>query len=214
GIVLFENGLPFFVDLLEGQKTGHFLDQRDNRRRAAVYAQGKRVLDMCCHSGGFGIHAACAGAVSVLAVDSSSQALEMVNKNAQLNGVSDRLSVLQGDVFEVLRNFERRKETFDLIILDPPAFAKSKTALSGAIRGYREINLRALSLLTSGGVLVTCSCSQAMTEGRFKGMIEEAARDADKRLHMLDFTYQAPDHPILVGYDESLYLKCGIYRVL
>ncbi|MCA1949882.1 MAG: class I SAM-dependent rRNA methyltransferase [Treponema sp.] len=214
GICIFENGLPFFADLMEGQKTGHFLDQRDNRRRAARYASGKRVLDMCCHSGGFAIHVARGDASSVLAADISPHALDSVVRNARLNGVEDRLSVEQGDLFDLLRNYERKKRDFDLIILDPPAFAKSHKSIEGAIRGYKEINLRALSLLKRGGILVTCSCSQAMTEGRFKAMVQDAAMDAEKRLHMLEFAYQAPDHPILVGYEESLYLKCGIYRVL
>ena len=213
GICIFENGLPFIADLLEGQKTGHFLDQRDNRRRAAMYAHDKAVLDMCCHSGGFAIHAARAGAASVLAADISSQALEAVRRNAELNGVADKVSVEAGDVFELLRAYERKHVQFDVIILDPPAFTKSHKAIEGALRGYKEINLRALKLLKRGGVLVTCSCSQAMTEGRFKAMIQDAAMDAEKRLHMLEFGYQAPDHPILVGYEESLYLKCGVYRV-
>jgi 23S rRNA (cytosine1962-C5)-methyltransferase len=214
GICILENGLPFIADPLEGQKTGHFLDQRDNRRWAARYTTGKQVLDMCCHTGGFAIHAARAGAASVLAADISPQALDMVRRNALLNGVSDRVSVEAGDVFELLRFYERKHSQFDVIILDPPAFTKSHKAIEGAIRGYKEINLRALSLLRRGGVLVTCSCSQAMTEGRFKAMIQDAAKDAEKRLHMLEFEYQAPDHPILVGYEESLYLKCGVYQVL
>lgn len=214
GICIFEKGLPFVVDLMEGQKTGHFLDQRENHIRAARYASGKQVLDMCCHTGGFAIHSARAGATSVIAADISPHALEAVRRNALLNGVENRIAVEEGDIFELLRTYVRNKKQFDLIILDPPAFAKSHTAIEGAIRGYKEINLRALTLLRRGGILVTCSCSQAMTEGRFKAMIQDAAMDAERRLHRLEFTFQAPDHPILVGYDESLYLKCGIYQVL
>ncbi len=214
GILIFENRLPFAVDLLAGQKTGHFLDQRDMRRRAAAYAPGKRVLDLFCHTGGFAVHAARAGAASVVAVDSSAPALASAARNAELNGVSAVCSPVRADVFELLRAYEREKQRFDLIILDPPGFAKNRSALEAATRAYKEINLRALGLLERGGVLVTCSCSHAMDEARFKAMVAAAAVDAGRRLDLLDFRYQAPDHPILVGYDESLYLKCGFYRVV
>ena len=226
GIVIFENNLPFLVHLEEGQKTGHFLDQKDNRRLAAAFISGcidpetgktkngQRVLDACAYSGGFGIHAARAGAESVIALDVSPAALETLKKNAGLNGVGGRMDLVEADVFEYLRAAERRKESFDLIILDPPAFAKTRSSLEGAIRGYKEINLRAISLLASGGVLVTCSCSQALDERSFKKMIAEAAADAERRLIQTDFRYQANDHPILSGYDESFYLKCGFYRAV
>ncbi len=214
GVVIFENGIPFAVDLTEGQKTGHFLDQKENRKLAARFARGKRVLDLCCHTGGFALHAAVGGAREVQAVDVSPLALEAVRKNWALNRLPATLTTVEGDVFEVLRNYERNKEKFDLIVLDPPAFAKSHTALDGAIRGYKEINLRAIKLLADQGTLVTCSCSHAMDEGRFKVLVASAASDAGKRLVLLDFRYQAPDHPILLGYGESLYLKCGFYRLL
>ncbi|GHU81074.1 SAM-dependent methyltransferase [Spirochaetia bacterium] len=225
GIVIFEDGLPFVVDPEEGQKTGHFLDQRENRSLAAAYAADSgdqatvRVLDLCAYTGGFGIHAARAALAQgldprVTAVDSSAAALELVRKNSALNGVADRIVTVEGDLFEVLRSYERHKETFDLIILDPPAFAKSRSALEGALRGYKEINLRAIKLLSKGGILVSCSCSHVLDEARFKRMITEAACDAERRLIQLDFRYQGPDHPILLGYDESLYLKCGFYRAV
>jgi 23S rRNA (cytosine1962-C5)-methyltransferase len=215
GIVLFENGFPFAVNLEEGQKTGHFLDQRDNRRLAAAYAgSGARVLDACAYTGGFGIHACRAGAASAIAADVSAAALSLTRKNAALNGVEDRITTVEADIFDLLPRYERAKERFDLIILDPPAFAKTRSALEGAVRGYKEINLRAIKLLNPGGVLVSCSCSQAMDESRFKRMITEAAADADRRLMQLDFRYQAADHPILLGYGESQYLKCGMYRVV
>ncbi|AEF85020.1 PUA domain protein [Treponema primitia ZAS-2] len=224
GIVIFEKGLPFVVHPGEGQKTGHFLDQRDNRLRAASFAAvggnaaegsaGARVLDACAYTGGFGIHAARAGAASVTCVDVSAAALETLRENAALNGVGDRITTLEADVFEYLRACDRQNEKFDLIILDPPAFAKSRSALEGALRGYKEINLSAIKLLNPGGVLVSCSCSHALDESRFKRMITEAAADAERRLIQLDFRYQGPDHPVLVGYDESLYLKCGFYRVI
>jgi len=216
GAVIFENDLPFVVHLEEGQKTGHFLDQKDNRRLAASLAGTAdiKVLDACAYTGGFGIHAARAGAVEVTCVDISSRALETLKINAALNGVDSQVKTAEADVFEYLRAAERRKERYDLVILDPPAFAKSRPALEGAIRGYKEINLRAISLLKKGGILVTCSCSQALDETRFKRVITEAAADAERRLIQLDFRYQAPDHPILMGYDESHYLKCGFYRAV
>jgi 23S rRNA (cytosine1962-C5)-methyltransferase len=216
GIVIFENGIPFVVRP-EGQKTGHFLDQRENRLRAAAFVRRSEqgpasVLDAFSYTGGFGIHAARGGASSVTALDSSAPALDTARVNARLNGVADRFQTVEGDVFDLLRSYERARKRFDLIILDPPAFAKSRSALEGALRGYKEINLRALGLLVPGGVLVTCSCSHALDEGRFKMMIQAAAADAERRLYMLDFRRQSPDHPVLVGYDESLYLKCGYYR--
>jgi 23S rRNA (cytosine1962-C5)-methyltransferase len=214
GVIIKENGLLFFVDLMGGQKTGHFLDQKENRAFAARFATGRRVLDACCHTGGFAIHAAAAGAGQVTALDVSAQALSAVRRNAELNRVSERIMTLEGNVFDVLRDMERSGERFGLIILDPPAFAKSRTALEGAARGYKEINLRAMNLLEKDGILVTCSCSQAMTEDLFRSMIADAAMDAGKRLHQLAFRHQAPDHPVLVGFPESLYLKCGIYRAL
>jgi 23S rRNA (cytosine1962-C5)-methyltransferase len=223
GIVIFENGFPFAVNLLEGQKTGHFLDQKDNRRLAAELIGGlgrnkggadsscPRVLDACSYTGGFGIHALRSGAASCVAVDVSAGALSAARLNAVLNGVGDKLTTIEGDIFGILARMERQKEKFDMVILDPPAFAKSRSALEGALRGYREINLRALRLLSRGGVLVSCSCSQALGETRFKQMIAASAADAGRRLIQLDFRCQAPDHPVLAGYDESFYLKCGFY---
>ncbi|MDR3192144.1 MAG: class I SAM-dependent rRNA methyltransferase [Treponema sp.] len=236
GIVIFENGYPFLVNLEEGQKTGYFLDQRDNRRLASQYASryaaqyaappdadprssGRpfRVLDLCAYTGGFGIHALRglgAAPGEALCVDVSGEALEGLRVNAALNGLEDRIRTLEADVFEYLRAAERGKESWDLLILDPPAFAKTRSSLTDALRGYREINLRAIKILKPGGVLISCSCSQALDEGRFKRLIAEAAADAERRLIRLDFRCQSADHPVLVGYDESLYLKCGIYRVL
>ncbi len=175
---------------------------------------GPRVLDAFSYTGCFGIHAARAGAESVVCVDVSAAALETLKTNAALNGVSDRIKTVEADVFEFLRTAERRKERYDLIILDPPAFAKTRPSLEGAIRGYKEINLRAISMLSKSGVLVTSSCSQAMDEANFRKMVTEAATDAGRRLVETDFRRQSADHPILVGYDESFYLKCGFYRAV
>jgi 23S rRNA (cytosine1962-C5)-methyltransferase len=221
GIVIFENGLPFLIHLEEGQKTGHYMDQKDNRRlvreicaRLLEERPSLRVLDAFCYTGGFGIHAAAAGASQAVCADSSAAALETLRKNAALNGLDDRISAVQADVFDFLRQAERRKERFGLIVLDPPAFAKSRSSLDGAIRGYKEINLRALGLLEAGGILVSCSCSQALDDSRFRRVIAGAAADAERRLHLLDFRFQAQDHPVLAGYDESLYLKCAFYRAV
>ncbi|MDR2397997.1 MAG: class I SAM-dependent rRNA methyltransferase [Spirochaetaceae bacterium] len=215
GILIHENRFPFGVDLVQGQKTGYFLDQKENRLNLQRWVQpGARVLDGCAYTGSFGIHAARFGAASICAVDSSAEALAQGMYNARLNAVADRFIPVEGDIFAVLRSYERDRERFDLIILDPPAFAKTRASLEGALRGYKEINLRSLKLLKKGGVLVSCSCSHAVDEGAFKTMVAEAARDAEARLQQLDFRYQAQDHPILIGYDESLYLKCGVYRVV
>ncbi|MDR2510833.1 MAG: class I SAM-dependent rRNA methyltransferase [Spirochaetaceae bacterium] len=212
GIVIFEHGCPFVVDMLDGQKTGFFLDQRDNHRAAAAYAVNKRrVLDAFCYSGGFAVHCAKAGGEEVLAADSSESALKLVEKNAVLAGVRERITTRKTDIFKLLTELERAKERFDMIILDPPAFAKTKNALSGALAGYKEINLKALSLLNPAGVLVSCSCSYALNEERFKAMIHEAALDAGRRVIEAEFRGQAACHSVLYGYGESRYLKCGVY---
>jgi 23S rRNA (cytosine1962-C5)-methyltransferase len=238
GIIVFENGCPFRVDLLSGQKTGTYLDQRDNHRlvseRARLSAkstpknhgehetklhdetekQAFRILDLFTYHGAFAIHAlrGAGEEAEALAVDSSAEALETARLNARLNGLEAQLETREGDVFDILKSLEKDKEKFDMIILDPPAFAKTKSALEGALRGYKEINLKALRLLKPGGILVTCSCSQALDEFRFREIIASAAVDSGRRLRLLDFRYQAQDHPILLGYGESLYLKCGIFR--
>jgi 23S rRNA (cytosine1962-C5)-methyltransferase len=149
-----------------------------------------------------------------VAVDVSSSALETLKKNAHLNGVPDRIQAVEADAFDILRAYERQKEQFDMVILDPPGFAKSRSVLSEALRGYKEINIRALRLINPGGILVSCSCSQALDDEGFRRMITASAADAERRLIELEFRHQGLDHPILVGYDESRYLKCGIYRVL
>lgn len=215
GIVITENNLPFFVDLAKGQKTGHFLDQRNNRLAAAFFAKNARCLDLFCHAGGFAVHAAEFGASEITAVDVSAQALGALKRCAELNmGARGKIKIIEEDAFDALRRLERAKERFDWIVLDPPAFAKSKAGLTGALRGYKEINLMALKLLEKGGLLISCSCSAALREEAFKQIIASAAFDAGKRLHRLSFAYQSPDHPILEGFEESLYLKCGIYRVV
>ncbi|MDR2518205.1 MAG: class I SAM-dependent rRNA methyltransferase [Spirochaetaceae bacterium] len=216
GVVIFENGLPFLVNIASGQKTGHFLDQQENRRLLRRFMpRDARVLDGFSYTGGFAVHAARAGATSALLVDTSHEALEAAGQNARLNGAEARIERFQGDMFSFLREARRDKGgKFDCIVLDPPAFAKSRSALKEALKGYKEINLQALRALKAGGVLLTCSCSQAVGEQAFKAVIGSAALDAGRRLIQLAFGFQAPDHPILVGYGESLYLKCGCYRAL
>jgi 23S rRNA (cytosine1962-C5)-methyltransferase len=225
-IVIEENGALFEIDLLGGQKTGWFLDQRANRAAAAKYvsraqwadspnkAIGARVLDMFCNQGGFSVLAAKAGAASVLAVDSSRDALALLRKNAALNSVSDRITIVEANAFDYLRDLEKMGQRFDLIILDPPAFAKNRAALEGARRGYKELNLRAMHLLERGGVLVTFSCSHWFSPEMFDAVLADAAFDSNRRLHILEERTQDLDHPILSGYDESRYLKCRIVQVV
>ncbi|MEI6386735.1 MAG: class I SAM-dependent rRNA methyltransferase [Spirochaetota bacterium] len=216
GLVIAENGLEFAVDLLEGQKTGWFLDQRSNRPAAARHAidpvtgKGRRVLDCFSNAGGFGLAAAKAGAISVSCVDSSAVAVASALSNAERNGLGDRVSAVDANAFDHLRNLERAHERFGLVILDPPAFAKNRASVEGAHRGYKDLNLRALKLLEPGGILVTCSCSFWFDRDLFSRTLEEAARDAGRRFRIVEERGQDHDHPIVSGYAECRYLKCLI----
>jgi 23S rRNA (cytosine1962-C5)-methyltransferase len=209
-VLIEENGLRFGVDLATGQKTGWFLDQRANRAAAARHARGRRVLDAFCNAGGFALACAAAGASSVTAVDSSAEAVAAVLANARLNGLEAGVAAVQANAFDYLRELERDRERFGLVVLDPPAFAKNRAAVEGARRGYKELNLRALKLLEPGGVLVTCSCSYWFGPQLFSSMLEEAAVDSGRRLRLLEERTQDLDHPIVTGYAESRYLKCVI----
>jgi 23S rRNA (cytosine1962-C5)-methyltransferase len=209
-ILIAENGLSFGVDLLGGQKTGWFLDQRSNRAAAARYAKGRRVLDAFCNAGGFGLACAAAGAEAVVAVDSSHEAVAEMEANAARNGLGERVKTVAANAFDYIRGLERSKERFGLVVLDPPAFAKNRASIEGAHRGYKDLNLRALRLLERGGILVTCSCSYWFDRERFSKMLEEAAGDAGRRLRILEERSQDLDHPIVSGYGESRYLKCVI----
>lgn len=218
GLVIEENGLSFAVDLMGGQKTGWFLDQRANRAAAARYAaypdgRGRRVLDAFCNAGGFGLACAAAGAESVLAVDSSAEAVAAVSANAARNGLSGKVKAVEANAFDYLRGLERTHERFGLVILDPPAFAKNRASIEGAHRGYKDLNLRALKILEAGGILVTCSCSYWFGRERFSSMLSEAAKDSGKRLRVIEERSQDLDHPVVSGYDESRYLKCVIAEV-
>jgi 23S rRNA (cytosine1962-C5)-methyltransferase len=209
-----EGNLSFWVDVKKGQKTGFFLDQRDNRLSVQGRSHGRRALDCFCYTGAFSLQAAGFGASSVLGLDISEDAIALAQENARLNGLSDRCQFRVGNAFDELRALEKSGERFDLIILDPPAFTKSKRAIEPALRGYKEINLRALKLLESGGLLLTCSCSYHLSPYLFLALLEEAAVDVGRRVHLLEFRTQAADHPILLGVPETCYLKCAILRVL
>lgn len=209
-----ENGIKLWVDLENGQKTGYFLDQKENRAAIRPIVKDCRVLDCFSHSGSFALHAVQYGAKEVTALDISEHAIDYVKKNVELNGFQDRVQYRVGNAFDVLREYQQEKEEFDVVILDPPAFAKSKSALRGAVRGYKDINLRGMKILKEGGFLVTCSCSHYMYTDLFLDTIKEAAFDARKTLRQVEFRTQSKDHPILLNSDESLYLKFGIFQVL
>jgi len=204
------NGLTLEADLLHGQKTGVFLDQRENYRAAARYARGV-ALDCFTCTGGFALHIAGA-CESVEAIDSSASALEAARRNAAGNGV-ENIEFREADVFEVLGAYAGAKRRFDTVILDPPAFAKSRSALEGAARGYKEINRRALELLGPGGILVTCSCSHHLSEAMLLELVAEASLDTNRRLRVLERRSQSQDHPILLTVPETHYLKCLILEV-
>ena len=213
-ITIVENGIRIEVDLARGQKTGYFLDQKFNRARVAEFCRGKKVLDTFTHTGAFGLNAFRAGAREVVSVDISEEAVNLVNRNIENNGASNVVKAVCADVFDVLKKFETDGEKFDVIILDPPAFTKKAKAIEKAYGGYKEINLRAMRILNEGGILVTCSCSHYFDENTFYDMIMHAAKDSHKRVQVLEKRGAAPDHPVLLGYPKSEYLKCAICRVL
>ena len=209
-----ENGVRYTVDVENGQKTGFFLDQRFNRQAVARLAQGRTVLDCFTHTGSFALNAAKGGAAHVTAVDVSEAAVEMARRNADINGVSDRMDCVAANVFDLLpRLAEEGGKKYDFIILDPPAFTKSRKTVPGALRGYKEINYRAMKLLPRGGYLATCSCSHFATDGMFRAMRADAARDAGVQLRQIEARQQSPDHPILWGVDETNYLKFYLFQV-
>lgn len=208
-----ENGVKYQVDVEDGQKTGFFLDQKYNRRAIQKLCRGAKVLDCFTHTGSFALNAGVAGAESVLGVDASQPGVRQAEENAKLNNLSDRVKFLCADVFELLPELEKKGEKFDVIILDPPAFTKSRSSVKNAVKGYREINLRAMKLLKDGGYLATCSCSHFMTYELFTQTIGQAAHNVHKRLRQVEYRTQAPDHPILWAADESYYLKFYIFQV-
>ena len=245
-----ENGVRYIVDVENGQKTGFFLDQKENRHAIAKLCAGARVLDCFTHTGSFGLNAALAGAAEVTSVDASDLAIEQAAQNAALNGFvpagqgcpgipaqnaasaaqkeinvspdtewlvnesGTRLKYLCADIFDLLPSLQKQGELYDVVILDPPAFTKSRNSVKAAVRGYREINQRGLRLVRDGGFLATCSCSHFMDPDLFRDTIAQAAKDAHKRLRQVEFRTQAPDHPILWASEESYYLKFYIFQVL
>lgn len=208
-----ENGVRYLVDVAEGQKTGFFLDQKYNRRAIQRFCPGREVLDCFTHTGSFALNAGLAGAAHVLGVDASAGGVALARENAALNGLSDRVEFECADVFELLPRLEQEGKKFDLVILDPPAFTKSRNSVKNAVKGYREINLRAMKLVKDGGYLATCSCSHFMDYELFTKTIGQAARNVHKRLRQVEYRTQAPDHPILWAAEESYYLKFYIFQV-
>jgi 23S rRNA (cytosine1962-C5)-methyltransferase len=212
-VLIEENGVKYYVDVENGQKTGFFLDQKFNRQSIRGLCKGKKVLDCFTHTGSFALNAAAGGASSVLGVDASDLGCEQARENAALNGLENVASFQCADVFELLPDLERKGEKFDVVILDPPAFTKSRASIKKAATGYKEINLRGMKLVKNGGYLATCSCSHFMDEELFLKTIADAARDAHKRLRQVEFRQQAADHPILWGGAVSYYLKFVIFQV-
>lgn len=212
-VVMEENGNKFLVDLLEGQKTGFFLDQRENRERLHEYVKGKKVLDCFCYSGGWSMYAAQGGAKEVIGVDASQGAVELAAENAGINGYSQICKFIKADVFNFLRDIEKKGERFDVIVLDPPAFVKSKKEVADAVRGYHEINMTAMKLLKDGGTLVTSSCSHHIEREVFTDILVKAARDAGKTARLLEFRSQGRDHPVLLPMRETEYLKCAFIEI-
>ncbi len=212
-VQILENGVKYTVDVEDGQKTGFFLDQKNNRASIHKICRGKKVLDCFTHTGSFALNAGIAGAASVLGVDASLTGIRQAEENAKLNQLEDRVKFICADVFDLLPELEKKGEKFDVVILDPPAFTKSRNSIKNAVKGYREINLRGLKLIEDGGFLVTCSCSHFMEPELFAKTIREAAKSARKRLRQVEFHTQAPDHPILWAAEESYYLKFYIFQV-
>ena len=214
-VEILENGIKINVQIIGGQKTGYFLDQRENKLLFAkeFVDEGDKVLDAFCHLGGFGLHAAVIGkAGKVIAVDSSELALSLAKENAKINGVEDRFEFIKGDCFKVLKNMQQSGEKFDSIVIDPPAFAKSKAVIEQAKKGYKELFLRGLKMLKPGGKIVVCSCSHHITPPILEEILLSAALDTRTPLRVLYTTYQAKDHPFVLQIPESRYLKCIFAR--
>ena len=208
-----ENGVIFQVDVKEGQKTGFFLDQKENRAAIAPFVRGRRVLDCFTHTGSFALHAGHYGAAEVTGVDISPLACAFAAENARLNGLEERVHFVEANAFDLLAEQSRSGGSYDVIILDPPAFTKTRQAVDSAARGYKEINLRAMKMLPDGGYLVTCSCSQHILPGHFLDIVRSAAQDARVQLRQVAWRTQGRDHPILPAAPETQYLKCGIFQV-
>ena len=213
-IEIVENGVKYIVDLENGQKTGFFLDQKENRAAMHRICNDKDVLDCFTHTGSFALNAGIAGAKSVLGIDVSQHAIDCARKNAELNNLQDTVKFECHNAFDVLGEWSREGKQFDVVILDPPAFTKSRNTINSAIRGYKEINLRGLKMVKPGGYFATCSCSHYMSEEQLKKTVQEAAHDARRTLRQVEIRTQSADHPILWNSDESYYLKFFIFQVV
>ncbi len=209
-----ENGVKILVDIANGQKTGYFLDQKLNRNRLKDFCRGKKVLDAFSHTGAFALNAAYGGAKEVVCVDVAEPAVDLIRKNIELNGMQEKISAVCMDAFDYLRECSEKNEKFDVIVLDPPAFTKNAKSIEKAYGGYKDINLRAMKILNEGGILFTCSCSYYFDENTFYSMLTHAAKDSHRRVQVLEKRGAAGDHPILLGYPKSEYLKCAVCRVL
>jgi 23S rRNA (cytosine1962-C5)-methyltransferase len=212
-VLIEENNVKYIVNVADGQKTGFFLDQKNNRKAVSGLCKGARVLDCFTHTGSFALNAGLGGAKSVLGVDASQVAVDQARENAKLNNLEDRVEFICRDVFDLLPELEKNNEKFDVVILDPPAFTKSKSSVKNAVKGYREINMRGLKLVENNGFFATCSCSHFMTPQLFTETINQAAKSVHKRVRQVEYRTQAPDHPILWAADESYYLKFYIFQV-
>ncbi len=212
-VQIIENGVKYTVDVKNGQKTGFFLDQKYNRAAIQRLCRDASVLDCFTHTGSFALNAGIAGAAEVMGVDASELAVEQARENARLNGLQERVHFQCADVFDLLPKLEAENKKYDVVILDPPAFTKSRNSVKQAMKGYREINMRGMKLVKDGGFLATCSCSHFMTYELFTEMIHQAARSVHKRLRQVEYRTQAPDHPILWSADESYYLKFYIFQI-
>ena len=213
-VPIMENGVRYIVDVKDGQKTGFFLDQKYNRLAIQKLCRGARVLDCFTHTGSFALNAGIAGAAEVTGVDASELAVHQAEENAALNQLQDTVHFQCVDVFNLLPELEKQGEKYDVVILDPPAFTKSRNSVKHAMKGYREINMRGMKLVKDGGFLATCSCSHFMTYELFTEMLHQAARSVHKRLRQIEYRTQAADHPILWSADESYYLKFYIFQVV
>jgi 23S rRNA (cytosine1962-C5)-methyltransferase len=207
-------GFTLEVDLLHGQKTGLFLDQRENRKRAEARAQGRTALDVFCYQGEWSMHLARGGATSVLAIDSSEPALALARANVERNGFADRVEFLRMDAYDILRRLEREGRRFGIVVMDPPALIKSRRAMAAGAKAYREHNRLAMSLLEEDGILVTCSCSHHLDDDLFRQVLLESARAARRPMRVLDWAGEAPDHPRLLAVPETHYLKCAVLQAL
>ncbi|WP_034210461.1 class I SAM-dependent rRNA methyltransferase [Lachnospira multipara] len=213
-VLIEENGVKYYVDVKDGQKTGFFLDQKYNRLAMQKFCKDARVLDCFTHTGSFALNAGIAGAREVIGVDASELGCNQARENARLNGLEDTVTFKCADVFELLPELVEAGESFDVVILDPPAFTKSRSTIKKAVKGYREINMKGLKLVKNGGYFATCSCSHFMDPETFTKTIHEAAKSVHKRLRQIEYRTQSPDHPILWSADESLYLKFYIFQVV